>query len=318
MAENARPTNLNLQKDAKFQINETTFAEWDSVNETVKLTGNVNVSSDITFGDGESINDTNGAELLAFGVTASAVNELTVNNAATGTAPSLEATGDDTNVGVDINTKGAAAVNITTQGTAGQDFGLYSVSTDAGGAGAIMGLKHLSASPAANDSSLYLYIGYNDNEEETVYAAYEYQTEDVTNGSEEGSLAFKVMEAGTPFTEYIRLNENGGKLITINRCIAVDKENITAGTGGAINLTSPTTTVNTDAGGDAFSLANGADGQRKTIILVVDGGGDAVITPATFANGTTITLDTAGDSVVLEYDTTIGWVVVGGQGYAVA
>ena len=81
---------------------------------------------------------------------------------------------------------------------------------------------------------------------------------------------------------------------------ASSQTNVTAGTGGAIPLTSYMTTINTDAGGDAFTLADGTIvGQLKKIYLAVDGGGDAVITPVSLTGGTTITMGDAGDYVVL-------------------
>ena len=49
-------------------------------------------------------------ELLAFSETASAVNEVTVTNAATGNAPSLSATGDDTNIDLELTAKGSGTV----------------------------------------------------------------------------------------------------------------------------------------------------------------------------------------------------------------
>lgn len=53
------------------------------------------------------IADANGNELIKAPPTvASAVNEITVSNAATGAAPSLSATGNDTNIHFDIKTKG--------------------------------------------------------------------------------------------------------------------------------------------------------------------------------------------------------------------
>lgn len=52
------------------------------------------------------INDTNGNEQIKFTTTASAVNEFTVTNAATGNSPTLEATGGDTNVDIILKPKG--------------------------------------------------------------------------------------------------------------------------------------------------------------------------------------------------------------------
>lgn len=95
-------------------------------------------------------------------------------------------------------------------------------------------------------------------------------------------------------------------------------QNITAGTGGAINVTSYFTTINTDAGGDAYTLANGTVvGQLKKIYLLVDGGGNAVITPANLAAGTTITMNDAADYVVLLWNGT-DWVVIENIGSTIA
>jgi len=60
----------------------------------------------------EKILDTNGNEEIIFTATASAVNELTIANAATGNAPSIATTGGDTNIGLTIAPKGTGDVNI--------------------------------------------------------------------------------------------------------------------------------------------------------------------------------------------------------------
>lgn len=54
--------------------------------------------------------DTNGNELIKLTATASAVNELTLANSATGNAISLSATGDDTNIGIALTPKGVGGV----------------------------------------------------------------------------------------------------------------------------------------------------------------------------------------------------------------
>jgi hypothetical protein len=60
-----------------------------------------------------SINDTNGNELIGVTATASAVNELTVANAATGNNPVISATGTDTNIGITLTPKGTGNVTLT-------------------------------------------------------------------------------------------------------------------------------------------------------------------------------------------------------------
>jgi hypothetical protein len=54
--------------------------------------------------------DDNGLEKLKFTETASAVNEFTIANAATGNGPTLSATGGDTNIDVNITPKGTGEV----------------------------------------------------------------------------------------------------------------------------------------------------------------------------------------------------------------
>ena len=61
---------------------------------------------------GTNILDTNGNELLTLTATGSAVNELTLANAATGNKPTLTASGGDTNISVAILPKGSGQVTI--------------------------------------------------------------------------------------------------------------------------------------------------------------------------------------------------------------
>jgi len=56
------------------------------------------------------INDVNGNELLRVSATAAAVNEVTLANAAAGGAPSLSATGNDTNISLNLVGKGTGVV----------------------------------------------------------------------------------------------------------------------------------------------------------------------------------------------------------------
>lgn len=61
--------------------------------------------------NGQSIGDGT-AELLKFSETGSAVNEVTVTNAATGNGPSLSATGDDANIDLNLAAKGTGGINL--------------------------------------------------------------------------------------------------------------------------------------------------------------------------------------------------------------
>jgi len=61
------------------------------------------------------INDSNGNEEIIFTATGSAVNELTIANAATGSNPNISATGSDANIGINLTPKGIG--EITFNGT---------------------------------------------------------------------------------------------------------------------------------------------------------------------------------------------------------
>jgi len=76
------------------------------------------------------INDTNGNELVKVTATGSAVNEVTLANAATGNNPQLSATGDDSNIGIDLLPKGTGSVNIKGNATQAGELRLYEDTDD--------------------------------------------------------------------------------------------------------------------------------------------------------------------------------------------
>jgi len=79
---------------------------------------------------------------------------------------------------------------------------------------------------------------------------------------------------------------------------------------GAINLTTGTTAFTSTGAAQALTLADGTNGQIKTIVHVADGG-SGVLTPTTASGYTIITFANVGDSVTLQFFTTAGWCIVG-------
>ena len=88
---------------------------------------------------------------------------------------------------------------------------------------------------------------------------------------------------------------------------------------GEVNITSLATAFTSTAAGNALTLADGAQGQLKTIIYVAEaaGGDTGVLTPANLGSATTITFNNVGDSVTLQFAGTDWW-VVGFRGAVVA
>jgi len=65
---------------------------------------------------GTSILDTNGNQLALLTATSSAVNEVTLANAATGDNPIIQASGDDSNIGIQLKTKGTGVIQAEDSG----------------------------------------------------------------------------------------------------------------------------------------------------------------------------------------------------------
>ena len=74
---------------------------------TPTLAANLDTNAkNILIDGGNFIGDETGNEQIKFATTASAVNEISVTNAATGNNPAISATGGDTNVGITLTPKG--------------------------------------------------------------------------------------------------------------------------------------------------------------------------------------------------------------------
>jgi len=88
---------------------------------------------------------------------------------------------------------------------------------------------------------------------------------------------------------------------------------------GAVDITSAITHLVTAGVGDAITLADGAEGQEKVILTKTEtnAGDTSVVTPAHFANGTTITFDAVADIIELLFSNG-SWHWIGGQGVTLA
>ncbi len=85
---------------------------------------------------------------------------------------------------------------------------------------------------------------------------------------------------------------------------------------GAVPITAGTVRLTT-TGADALTLANGANGQILSIVMVADGG-DGTLTPTTKTGFSTLTFGDVGDAVTLQYFTTLGWMIISNNGVGVA
>ena len=80
-----------------------------------QLGGDLDTNSfNIAFDDAHGINDENGNQQIVFQTTSSAVNQFDITNAATGNAPSISATGDDSNIDIALIPKGTGETKVGT------------------------------------------------------------------------------------------------------------------------------------------------------------------------------------------------------------
>ena len=229
--------------------------------------------------DAGFIADANGAEQIIFQTTASAVNEIEITNAATGGAASAGT---------------STAPIIGASGETNVDLALLPKGT---------GHVAIRSTGGANNQG-----------------AIRLNCEQNTHGQTLMSQPHSAGDSGYFMLPVASASGNARSapdvLLSGSRTIAETETANGAGSSVALSLDVLHSAIVT-TGAQAFSLANGSNGQLKTISMVTDGG-DATLTPATLAGGTTITFNDVGDSVVLIYNTTGGWAVLSNNGATVA
>ena len=229
--------------------------------------------------DAGFIADANGAEQIIFQTTASAVNEIEITNAATGGAASAGT---------------STAPIIGASGETNVDLALLPKGT---------GHVAIRSTGGANNQG-----------------AIRLNCEQNTHGQTLMSQPHSAGDSGYFMLPVASASGNARSapdvLLSGSRTIAETETANGAGSSVALSLDVLHSAIVT-TGAQAFSLANGSNGQLKTISMVTDGG-DATLTPATLAGGSTITFNDVGDSVVLIYNTTGGWAVLSNNGATVA
>ena len=113
------------------------------------------------------------------------------------------------------------------------------------------------------------------------------------------------------------VTSTNGFIGTISGAVKGDVQTVTTST--AANLTTLSTVMAPPGAGNlAITLADGYAGQLKILTVSSTGGGTAVVTPATFANGATLTFNAAADTCMLLFVATVGWTLVSDRSVTVA
>lgn len=108
----------------------------------------------------------------------------------------------------------------------------------------------------------------------------------------------------------------GGSTLTFSGGPVIETSNQNLSGAGAVDVTHITTKLTT-TGANALTLADGVNGQIKKIIMVVDGG-DGTLTPTTKTGFSTATFNDIGDTLTLQFFTTVGWVIISNNGCTIA
>ena len=220
----------------------------------------------------------------------------------------IDCTGADTAYCIDVNigaaTRGGLAIVSAAVGEAATDAatGLHISAT--GVHAASSDTVRIATSGNMSSTSSVLAVEYATGTSPTQGVVY-------VNAKTAGDLAIKV-DTGTVTIDETLLVTGGmtGAIRgTTGQTVAA------GGTSTALTVAAFWHSVDADAGGDTFTLADGAEGQIKFITLL-SSTGVATITPANMAGGTSVTLNAAGDSVMFGFTGT-EWFILGGNSYAV-
>lgn len=123
--------------------------------------------------------------------------------------------------------------------------------------------------------------------------------------------------AGTPINKKVSTSNVFNNIPTwIGLKQAVQTLTADGSTTLVANVTTATTVINATSNAASVTLADGSDGQIKTIINVSTSGTNAItITPTNLRGGTTIVLNAVGETVLLLFKNS-RWNVIGGHGYS--
>lgn len=159
---------------------------------TVRATGmQFNIASPV-------ISDSSNNELVSFTETASAVNQINLANAATGNAPVISALGNDTNIDLTLFSKGTGVVTSLVE-TSATNTVIDVARVEARSSG----------TPATGIGTGLLFVTETAANNFEIGARIEAITTDVTGGSEDFDLSFKVMAAGAAAVEVMRIKSTG-------------------------------------------------------------------------------------------------------------
>lgn len=261
---------------------------------------------DLLFDDATGIRDDSDNEQLIFQKTASAVNHLEIENGATGSDASINAAGDDTNIGIEFNVQGNPTYSHVTRpafafraGNAVQ-ANISLINTNTGASGPNFLLVQDSSSPAVDDFTGGIeFLGRTASTGVLeIYASIYQQIASATSGAQAGRLIFYVDNGGNDFTKQMVLGGvDGGVIVGADDGLTfpgtgnirgrgviyldeqADADPDIAGSGQIwVDTQTPNVLFFTDDAGTDFRVSPGPNQLDQAAGITIDGGGSAITT----------------------------------------
>ena len=256
-----------------------------------QLGGNLDTNDfNIAFDDAHGIIDENGNEQLIFQTTGSAVNQFDVTNAATGNAPSISATGGDTNIDVAIIPKGSGETKIGT--------GAAAATLTSSGAHDLT----LDTNSGTNSGAISIVDGANGNITLTPNGSGKVVLDGISFPNADGSADQILTTNGSGVLSFV--DNSGG-----TSWAAVKTGNYTASAGEGVfaNTTSGTWTLTLPAGtlGDEISFVDYAGTFDSNALTIAPNGSEKI---QGVAASLTVSVERAANTLVYT-DGTQGWLL---------
>ena len=228
-------------------------------------------SHNILIDDAHFIADENGNEQIIFQTTSSAVNQFDVTNAATGNAPKLSATGDDSNIDLELEAKGTG--HLTVRGNS--NSGAIQLNCEVNTHGQILqaqphsaGVTNTMLLPAGSSSTLVSLVSTDTLTNKTLTTPVISAGADIKNGA---------TSAG--FVKFFEDSDNGTNAVTLIGPASTADVTITLpATAGTVALTGTSVTVPDDgtvgsaSATDAMTISSAGIVTFKDDIVIKDAG----------------------------------------------
>ena len=228
-------------------------------------------SHNILIDDAHFIADENGNEQIIFQTTSSAVNQFDVTNAATGNAPKLSATGDDSNIDLELEAKGTG--HLTVRGNTNSGAIQFNCENNSHGQIVIAqphseGVTNTLTLPAGSSSTLVSLVSTDTLTNKTLTTPVINAGADLKNGA---------TSAG--FVKFFEDSDNGTNAVTLIGPASTADVTITLpATAGTVALTGTSVTVPDDgtvgsaSATDAMTISSAGIVTFKDDIVIKDAG----------------------------------------------